>query len=60
MPYRASGNGACLVVVSYENSSAVCDVALGESWRVRPDGRLISELAAWLAPENIQVVYATA
>ena len=59
-PYRASGNGACLVVVAYENGAAVCDVALGENWRVRPDGRLISELGAWLAPENVQVVYTTA
>jgi DNA polymerase-3 subunit alpha len=59
-PYRASGNGACLVVVSYQNARAACEVALGEAWRVRPDGRLLSELGAWLAPENIQVVYATA
>jgi len=56
-PYRASGNGACLVVVSYENAKAVCEVALGESWRVRPDGRLLSELGSWLAPENVQVIY---
>jgi DNA polymerase-3 subunit alpha len=56
-PYRASGQGGCLVVVSYENAKAACEVALGEAWRVRPDGRLISELGAWLAPENVQVVY---
>jgi len=56
-PYRASGNGACLVVVFYENAKAVCEVALGESWRVRPDGRLLSELGSWLAPENVQVIY---
>ena len=59
-PYRASGQGACLVVVSYANAKAACEVALGESWRVRPDGRLLSELGAWLAPENVQVVYAAA
>ncbi|HEX5477277.1 MAG TPA: DNA polymerase III subunit alpha, partial [Burkholderiales bacterium] len=55
-PYRA--NGACLVVVSYENARAACEVALGEAWRVRPDGRLLSELGAWLEPESVQVVYA--
>jgi DNA polymerase-3 subunit alpha len=55
-PYRASG--ACLVVVSYENARAACEVALGEAWRVRPDGRLLSELGAWLEPESVQVVYA--
>ncbi|HYD58104.1 MAG TPA: DNA polymerase III subunit alpha [Burkholderiales bacterium] len=59
-PYRASGNGACLVVVSYSNAKAACDVALGESWRVRPDGQLLSELGAWLAPENVQVIYGVA
>jgi len=59
-PYRASGQGACLVVVSYENDKARCEVALGDAWRVRPDGQLISELGAWLAPENIQVIYGMA
>jgi DNA polymerase-3 subunit alpha len=54
-PYRAQG--ACPVVVHYENGEASCDVALGESWRVRPDTRLIGELSAWLAPERVQVVY---
>jgi DNA polymerase-3 subunit alpha len=57
-PYRATGNGACQVVVSYSNSKAMCEVALGEAWRVRPDSRLIADLGAWLAPENVQLVYA--
>ena len=56
-PYRASGSGACQVVVEYQNGAAACKVALGEAWRVRPDDRLLSELAAWLTPENVQVVY---
>ena len=56
-PYRASGSGACQVVVSYRSSQAACDVTLGEGWRVRPDGRLIAALADWLAPENVQLVY---
>jgi hypothetical protein len=43
-PYRASGNGSCQVLVEYENGTALCKLALGESWRVRPDTRLISEL----------------
>jgi DNA polymerase-3 subunit alpha len=54
-PYRAAG--ACPVLVHYENGEASCDLALGESWRVRPDERLIGELSAWLAPERVQVVY---
>jgi DNA polymerase-3 subunit alpha len=56
-PYRASGGGACQVVVAYRNTMATCDVALGEAWRVRPDSRLLAELGAWLAPENVQLVY---
>jgi DNA polymerase-3 subunit alpha len=58
-PYRASGNGSCQVLVEYENGTALCELALGESWRVRPDTRLISELGAWLAPENVEVVYSS-
>jgi len=59
-PYRASGGGACQVVVAYRNSTATCEVALGDAWRVRPDSRLIAELGAWLAPENVQLVYGVA
>ncbi len=56
-PYRASGSGACQVVVAYHSAEAACDVALGDAWRVRPDSRLIADLGAWLAPENVQLVY---
>jgi DNA polymerase III subunit alpha len=57
-PYRANGDGACQVVVSYKNPSAMCEVALGEAWRVRPEERLIQDLGSWLAPENVEVLYA--
>ncbi len=56
-PYRSGG--ACPVYVHYETGAAACDVALGEAWRVRPDAQLIERLGAWLAPENVQVVYAS-
>ncbi len=55
-PYRAAG--ACPVLVHYEGGAASCDVALGESWKVRPDARLIEDLSAWLSAESVQVVYA--
>jgi len=58
-PYRASGSGACQVVVSYGNGQAACEVVLGEDWRVRPDSKLISDLGAWLAPENVELVFGT-
>jgi DNA polymerase-3 subunit alpha len=56
-PYRASGTGACQVVVSYGNGKGACEVVLGEAWRVRPDGKLISDLGAWLTPENVELVF---
>ncbi len=59
-PYRSEGEGACLVLVHYDNGAASCDIALGEAWKVRPDERLLSELSAWLAPENVRVVFGNA
>ena len=56
-PYRASGDGGCRVLVQYENNKAVCEVALGDAWRVRPDNELLADLAAWLTADNVQLVY---
>ncbi len=56
-PYRAQGTGTCQVHVRHANGKAVCDVVLGEAWRVRPDNQLLAELAAWLAAENVQLLY---
>jgi DNA polymerase-3 subunit alpha len=58
-PYRASGQGLCRVLVHYENGSASCDVRLGDDWQVSPDERLIGELSAWLAAENVRLVYSS-
>jgi DNA polymerase III subunit alpha len=55
-PYRATGTGACLVIVSYGNGKGACEVVLGESWRVRPDTKLIADLGAWLTPDNVELV----
>jgi len=57
-PFRATGAGSCPVLVHYENGATSCDLALGNAWRVRPEGRLIEQLGAWLAPENVRVVFA--
>jgi DNA polymerase-3 subunit alpha len=57
-PYRA--DGACPVYVHYETGGAACDVALGDAWRVRPDSQLLEHLGAWLAPENVQLLYSGA
>ena len=56
-PYKSSGRGGCPVLVHYENGAASCDVVLGEEWKVKPDSQLIGALAAWLAPDNVQLQY---
>ncbi len=53
-PYR-SGN--CMVRVTYSNSDAICQVDLGDAWRVAPQETLLQILSDWLAPENVRVVY---
>ena len=55
-PYRATGTGACQVIVSYGNGKGACEVVLGESWRVRPDTKLIADLGAWLTPDNVELL----
>jgi DNA polymerase III subunit alpha len=57
LPYRATGQGSCQVVVSYSNGQVATDVVLSDSWRVRPDERLLNDLGAWLAPQNVQLLY---
>jgi DNA polymerase-3 subunit alpha len=58
-PYRATGTGACQVVVSYGNGKGACEVVLGDGWRVRPDSKLIADLGEWLAPENVELTFST-
>jgi len=58
-PYRGNG-GTCKVFVRYQKAGTECEIALGDAWRVRPDERLITELSAWLTPENVQLVFSGA
>jgi DNA polymerase-3 subunit alpha len=55
-PYRAATE-ACPVRIHYRNARAEAVLALPDDWRVRLDDRLLSELAAWLKPENVRVSY---
>jgi len=54
-PYR---NGSCAVCVCYANAGAIAELRLGDEWRVSPEDALIAALGEWLAPENVEVVYA--
>jgi DNA polymerase III subunit alpha len=49
--------GVCPVQISYRNSTAMCDIELPESRRVRLSDTLIDSLADWLTPENVRIVY---
>jgi DNA polymerase-3 subunit alpha len=53
-PFR---NGSCPIVVEYRNNGRLGEVELPDAWRVTPDNALIAQLAEWLAPENVRVVY---
>jgi len=46
------------VTVRYWNDRLGGDTELSEAWRVTPDDALIERLREWLAPENVEVVYA--
>jgi hypothetical protein len=48
-PYRTSNGGSgngCRIVVNYSNVTGCADIPLPEDWRVRPEERLLAELAA--------------
>jgi DNA polymerase-3 subunit alpha len=48
-PYRTTNgaaSGGCRIVVNYTNAAGSADIPLPEDWRVRPEDRLVAELAA--------------
>jgi DNA polymerase-3 subunit alpha len=53
-PFRAP---ACPVRVSIRNGRAEGDLALGDSWRVKPDDALLEGLREWLPPGAVEVLY---
>ncbi len=53
-PYR-SGN--CPVSILYSNQAAMCEIDLGDAWRVNLHDDLIQALADWLKPENVKIIY---
>jgi len=53
-PYK---QGSCPVSIVYSNGGAQCRIDLGDEWRVRLDDDLIRSLAAWLRPEDVQILY---
>ncbi|MDR1661113.1 MAG: DNA polymerase III subunit alpha [Azoarcus sp.] len=53
-PFR---EGECPLRISYRNTRAEGDLALGKGWRVRPDDALLENLRAWLPAGAVEVLY---
>jgi DNA polymerase-3 subunit alpha len=45
------------VLVIYRNHSAICQLELGDEWRVSLQENLLQSLAAHFEAENIKVIY---
>ncbi|WP_026686324.1 DNA polymerase III subunit alpha [Azovibrio restrictus] len=50
--------GTAAVRIHYRNSKAACELVLGPAYRVSLEDGLLQDLQAWLAPENVEIVYA--
>lgn len=50
-------NSGCPVSVIYRNQSAVCELELGDAWRVSLHDNLLQSLAAHFKAENVKVEY---
>jgi DNA polymerase-3 subunit alpha len=49
--------GTTAVRIQYRNHAAACELTLGPEYRVTLEASLIQELANWLEPENVEIVY---
>ena len=65
--YRAprsdqSGDDGCRITIAYRSAhaapGAICEIELGDSWRIVADDALVVGLSEWLAPENVRFIYA--
>jgi DNA polymerase-3 subunit alpha len=53
-PYR---NGTVAVSVVYANGAAEAEIELGDAWKVKLEGELVTSLGKWLEPKNVEIVY---
>jgi DNA polymerase-3 subunit alpha len=53
-PYR---NGTVAVSVVYTNEAAKAEIELGDAWKIKLDGDLVTNLGKWLEPKNVEIVY---
>jgi DNA polymerase-3 subunit alpha len=58
-PYLMGDAGqGCPVRMHYRTPDRECEIDLGQTWRVRLEEGLISDLQAWFKPENVVIHYA--
>ena len=61
-PFRANtkitGQSGIAVHIQYHRDGVACEMALDDSWRVRPDDLLIQSLKDWLGADGLKFSYA--
>jgi DNA polymerase-3 subunit alpha len=53
-PYRS---GSCPVAIEYHNKEALCELMLGEDWRVNLRDELIVSLNHFFSEDNVRIIY---
>jgi DNA polymerase III subunit alpha len=54
---KGGNDWSCPVLVVYRNQSAVCELELGDAWRVSLQDNLLQSLSAHFKAENVRVIY---
>ena len=50
-------NWCCPVLLVYRNLSAICELELGDAWRVNLQDNLLQSLSAHFKAENVRIIY---
>ena len=54
---KLTGQSGIAVRIQYHRDGVACEMALDESWRVRPDDLLLQSLRDWLGAEGLKLTY---
>jgi DNA polymerase-3 subunit alpha len=50
-------SGNCRINIQYQNADAVCNLEMGDKWRVNPDDNLLESLKNLLGSDNVSLEY---
>ena len=53
-------NGACAVVLRYQNHGAEAEIALGDEWKVQPSGAVLEQLGRLAGTDRVHLHYRAA